>query len=393
MSSTLYLAWRYLAYHRIKTSILVASITLIVYLPVGLRVLVGQSGDQLTSRAASTPLLVGARGSPLELVLNSLYFESATPEATRYEQVTRVVESGLARPIPLYVRFRARGFPIVGTTLEYFELRALRAAAGRGLATIGECVVGHEVARQHQLTPGSSVVSQAENVFDLAGVYPLKMNVVGVLEPTHTADDFAIFVDIRTTWIIQGLGHGHQDLADPEAASSVLSRDGEKIVANASVMEYQEIDASNIDSFHFHGDRAQYPITAIIVVPHDSKSAVILRGRYQSSDEVCQMVNPDVVMEELLATVLTVQSYVVAAFLVVGLSTVATAVLVVLLSLRLRRREIETMIKIGGSRARITSVLATEIVLVLLSSVVLGGLFTALTSWYGSAVMRALLLS
>ena len=65
MSSTLYLAWRYLAYHRFKTSILVASITLIVYLPVGLRVLVGQSGDQLTSRAASTPLLVGARGSPL----------------------------------------------------------------------------------------------------------------------------------------------------------------------------------------------------------------------------------------------------------------------------------------------------------------------------------------
>ena len=393
MSSTLYLAWRYLAYHRIKTSILVASITLIVYLPVGLRVLVGQSGDQLTSRAASTPLLVGARGSPLELVLNSLYFESATPEATRYGQVTRIVESGLARPIPLFVRFRAREFPIVGTTLEYFELRALRVAAGRELATIGECVVGREVARKLQLTPGSSMVSQAENVFDLAGVYPLKMHVVGVLEPTHTADDFAIFVDLRTTWIIQGLGHGHQDLADPKAASAVLSREGEKIVANASVMEYQEIDASNIDSFHFHGDRAQYPITAIIVVPHDSRSGVILRGRYQSSDEVCQMVKPDVVMEELIATVLTVQSYVVAAFLVVGLSTVATAVLVFLLSLRLRRREIETMIKIGGSRARITSVLAAEIVLVLLSSVVLGGLFTLLTSWYGSAAIRAFLLS
>ena len=393
MSSTLYLAWRYLAYHRIKTSILVASITLIAYLPVGLRVLVDQSADQLTARAASTPLLVGARGSPLELVLNSLYFESATPEATRYEQVTRVAESGLALPIPLYVRFRAREVPIVGTTLEYFELRALRVATGRELATIGECVVGHEVAQKRQLTPGSSLVSQAENVFDLAGVYPLKMHVVGVLEPTHTADDFAIFVDLRTTWIIQGLGHGHQDLAEPEAAPAVLSREGKKIVANASVVEYNEIDASNIDSFHFHGDRAQYPITAIIVVPHDSRSGVILRGRYQSSDEVCQMVKPDVVMEELIATVLTVQSYVVAAFLVVGLSTVATAVLVFLLSLRLRRREIETMIKIGGSRARITSVLATEIVLVLLSSVVLGGLLTALTSWYGSAAIRAFLLS
>ncbi len=391
--STLYLAWRYLSYHRIKTSILVASITLIVYLPVGLRVLVGQSADQLTARAAATPLLVGARGSPLELVLNSLYFESAPPGPTRYEQVTRVEESGLARPIPLYVRFRARGVPIVGTTIEYFELRRLRIAAGRGLATIGECVVGHEVARKHQLAPGSSLVSDAENVFDLAGVYPLKMHVVGVLDRTHTADDFAVFADLRTTWIIEGLGHGHQDLAGPGGASAVLSREGKNIVANASVMEYNEIDASNIDSFHFHGDRTRFPITAIVVVPHDAKSAVILRGRYQSSDEAFQMVKPDVIMEELLATVLTVQSYIALAFVIIGLSTAATAVLVFLLSLRLRRREIETMVKIGGSRARITAVLATEIVLVLFASVALGGALTVLTSWYGSAAIRALLIT
>lgn len=393
MSSTLYLAWRYLAYHRIKTTILIASITLIVYLPVGLRVLVDQSADQLMSRAASTPLLVGARGSPLELVLNSLYFESRVPEPTRYEQVTRVEESGLAAAIPLYVRFRARDVPIVGTTLEYFELRSLRVASGRGLAMLGECVVGSEVARTLGIAPGSELVSQTENVFDLAGVYPLKMHVVGVLAPSHTADDFAIFVDLRTTWIIEGLGHGHQDLAEPDAASAVLSRDGRTVVGNASVVKYNEINASNVDSFHFHGDRAQYPITAVIAVPRDDKSAVILMGRYLSSDEVCQMVRPDSVMKELLATVLTVQSYVVAAFLVVGLSTVATAALVFLLSLRLRRREIETMVKIGGSRSRITSVLVAEIILVLVSSAVLGGVLTALTSWYGSVAIRAFLLA
>ena len=49
MRNTLYLAWRYLAYHRLKTTILVTSITLIVYLPVGLRVLVEQSARQLTA--------------------------------------------------------------------------------------------------------------------------------------------------------------------------------------------------------------------------------------------------------------------------------------------------------------------------------------------------------
>ena len=67
MTGLLYMAWRYLAYHRIKTMILVLSITLIAYLPIGLRVLVGQSAQQLTARAEATPLLVGVKGSPLEL--------------------------------------------------------------------------------------------------------------------------------------------------------------------------------------------------------------------------------------------------------------------------------------------------------------------------------------
>ena len=74
MRGSLYLAMRYLAHHWVKTSILVASITLIVFLPMGVRVLISQSADHLTARATATPLIVGSRGSPLELVLNSLYF-------------------------------------------------------------------------------------------------------------------------------------------------------------------------------------------------------------------------------------------------------------------------------------------------------------------------------
>ena len=87
MSDRLYIAWRYLACHRIKTIVLVASITLIVYLPVGLRVLVGQSQRQLTARAEATPLLVGAKGSPLELALNSLYFNAEVPALGRWSSL------------------------------------------------------------------------------------------------------------------------------------------------------------------------------------------------------------------------------------------------------------------------------------------------------------------
>jgi len=392
VKDVLYLAWRYLAYHRLKTAVLITSITLIIYLPTGLNVLVGQSAAELTARAQATPLLVGARGSPLELALNSLYFESDTPATTTYDWVTRVSDSGLADPVPLYVRFRSRAHPIVGTTLEYFDFRDLRIASGRRMAVLGECVLGARAARSLGAGPGDGVTSSPEGVFDLAGVYPLRMRVVGVLAPAHTPDDLAVFVDLKTAWIIQGLAHGHQDLATPEAASAVLSREGNTIRGNASVVQYNEITPENIDSFHFHGDPATYPLSAVIAVPHDEKSRVLLLGRYQS-DEAIQMVRPISVMNDLLDTILTVQSYVVAAVVILGVATIATAGLVFWLSLRLRRREIETMVKIGGSRGSVASIVVSEIVVVLLTSVALAGGLTLLTSRFGSQAIRTFLLS
>lgn len=393
MREALYLAWRYLAYHRIKTAILVTSIALIAFLPVGLNVLVGQSASELTARAEATPLLVGAKGSPLELVLNSLYFESDAPELTRYGEAAGIAETGLAEPIPLYVRFRTRGHPIVGTTLAYFGFRGLRFAAGRPMAVLGECVLGARAARSLGVGPGDALISSPESVFDPAGVHPLRMKVVGVLAPSHTPDDLAVFADLKTTWIIEGLGHGHRDLAAPGAAAGVLSREGDRITANASVLSYHEVTEENIDSFHFHGDLAGNPVSAVIAVPHSRKSGVLLMGRYQGDDEPSQIVRPIAVMNDLLDTILTIRSYVVAAILIVAAATLATAALVFLLSLRLRKREIETMVKIGGSRRRIAAVLVSEVVAVLVLGAALAGGLTLLTSRFGSAAIRTFILS
>jgi putative ABC transport system permease protein len=364
MRDVLFLAWRYLAHNRVKTGVLVGSIMLIFYLPVALRVLVRQSAAELTSRAESTPLLIGAKGSPLELALNSLYFESDTPELTNYAEAERVAGTGLATAIPLYVRFKVRQQPIVGTSLEYFEFRGARIAEGRAMAMLGECVLGSRAAEVLGTKVGGTVISSPESVFDIAGVYPLKMPVVGVLEPTFTADDVAVFVDIKTAWIVEGLVHGHQDMAAPEAADGVLSRQGDNIVANASVLQYTEITPENIDSFHFHGSAEDYPISAVIAVPHDQKSGTILMGRYESPDDPTQILQPTTVIDDLLGTIFTVQSFVVAGMLLVGLAALATTVLVFTLSLRLRKREIETM----------------------------AGILTALTARFASTAVRLLLL-
>jgi putative ABC transport system permease protein len=387
---TLYLAGRYLAYHRLKTAILVASITLIFYLPVGLRVLVDQSATQLTARAEATPLVLGAKGSPLELVLNTLYFGTDVPEPTTYGEVSKISATGLALGIPMHTRFRARGHPIVGTSLEYLDFRGLRVERGRALAMLGECLLGARAARSLGVGPGDSVISSPESVFDLAGVYPLKMRVAGVLAFSDGPDDDAVFVDVKTAWVIEGLGHGHQDLSRPEAESGVLRREGNRVTANASVLQYNEITEENAGSFHFHGDLSSFPVTAVIALPESHKESALLQGRYQSSEESVQLVRPAEVMDELLGTVLTVQRFVVAGAFILGLATLATATLVFLLSLRLRRRERTTLFKIGGSRPVVASVMASEIVAVLLAGALLAAGMTFLTSRFGSVVIRAL---
>jgi len=75
------------------------------------------------------------------------------------------------------------------------------------------------------------------------------------------------------------------------------------------------------------------------------------------------------------------------------MATLATAILVIILSLRLRRVEIATMNKIGGARTRVMSVLATEIVTVLGLGVLAAAGLTGLTAAYGPLLIRALILS
>lgn len=390
MSDVLYLAWRYLAYHRLKTVVLVMSIAAIVYLPLGLNILLDQSAQQLRGRAESTPLLIGAKGSPLELALRSLYFESSVPAAIPFAQVERVADTDLAMAIPIYARYQSRHGPIVGTSLSYFDFRGLSIDDGRLMAMLGECVIGSELARQQNLVVGDYVVSATESVFDIAGVYPLKMKIVGVLSPNDSPDDQAVFVDVKTTWIIEGIGHGHQDLSRPEASGNVLRKEGDKIVANASVVEYNELTADNVAGFHFHGDKANFPVTSIIAVPKSPKANALLQGRYLSDDEEVQIIRPIDVMEDLLGTVFAVGRYLTAAILIVGLTTLATMTLVFMLSLQLRRRELETIAKIGGSRLRIVSIVGAEVLGVLGFGTLLAVMMAIATSWFAAAATRLL---
>ncbi len=69
MNRMLLLAWRYVAYHKIKSAILTICLTLTIVLPLTAHLLIAHYNTSLTARGDATPLVVGARGNRFDLVL------------------------------------------------------------------------------------------------------------------------------------------------------------------------------------------------------------------------------------------------------------------------------------------------------------------------------------
>lgn len=371
MMQSAYIAWRYLTHYKARSATLIACVTVIAVLPLALEVLRDASQRQLMARAVATPLVVGARGSAMDLVMNSLYFTRARPGRVSMQLVEAVEDSGLAAAIPLHVRFAAQGQPIVGTTLDYFEFRGLVPASGRSFALLGETVLGAGAARALGLGPGDSLLSSPDTVFDLSGVYPLKMRVAGVLAPSHTPDDRAVFVDVKTAWVIQGLVHGHQDLADTKDPTLVMQREGKSTVASPKLYQYNEITPANIESFHFHGDPARYPLTAVLALPRDDKAATLFRGRYLESSSPHWVVRPRDTVAQLLESIFRVKRLLQGVMGIVGGATALALVLVFALSLRLRQRELQTLFKLGAARGTVARMVLAEIAIIVAASAAL----------------------
>jgi putative ABC transport system permease protein len=312
----------------------------------------------------------------LELVLQSVYFDKPSGEVMRFEQLRRVEKQQLARVIPLHTGFTARNGQVVGTTMEYFRARDSRLSSGRWWDMLGECLVGANLADRLGIRIGDRIPVSSSSAF-LLGDAPLRLRVVGLLATTETPDDEAIFTDLETCWVVAGLGHGH----------TAGAKHG-----TSEARPYTDITKENAGSFHFHGDRGKFPITAMLVIPTDEKAKTILLGQYFSPEETVQIVRPREVIDSLLAKVVMVQSYLLATIALISLVTLVMVGLVIALSIRLRRSEMITMWKMGCARHKIASILGCQIAVVLLASITLAALLTLATNRFGPDLVRFLAL-
>ncbi len=221
------------------------------------------------------------------------------------------------------------------------------------------------------LKPGEYITSSPETALDITGIYPLKMKITGVIERAFTPDDKAVFTDIKTAWVIEGLIHGHQDLQKTRDTSVLLGVKDNNYIANAKLYNYNNITPENIFNFHIHGDMGNYPLTSLISLPYTEKDKALLMGRYLADDESSQILIPRNVVAKLIDNIFKFKNFFEGIFVFVAAALLMLLALVIALSLRLRSKEMQTMFKLGSGRFKILEIISFELIMLLTVSVVL----------------------
>jgi putative ABC transport system permease protein len=355
------LAFKHAVHHRARSLVLAACVAIAVLMPVTVRLLVREMEEALRARADSTPLLIGARGNRFDLAMTMLYFRGAPSGTISMAEWEAAASGGGGAFIPMNIRFTARGKPIVATTPDYFAARGLVAREGTLPLMLGDATLGSTLAARLGVTVGDRLFSDQREAFDLAKPQALCMKVVGVLGPKGTPDDDAIFVDLKTAWILEGLSHAHTKPSDV-AAGLVLERDDRSVRLSEELIDYNEVTEANAPEFHVHGGPELLPLTGVLVIPDSERSAVILTSRHNAG-RTLQAVVPTEVVRDLLGYVFRVRAMLDGVAVIVACLTLAMLGLVTALSVRVRSREIATFRRIGVAPRTIAWVFAWEIVI------------------------------
>lgn len=174
-----------------------------------------QLGDRFAHDAAKIDLVVGANGSPLQLILSSIYQIDAPTGNIPLESIGMLRrDPSIAQVVPLALGDNFRGFRIVGTEPGYLGLYDARIASGRMFEATGEVVIGADVARRTGMTLGQRFVGShgmGTEGEDGAHHDEHPMMAVGSLAPTGSVIDRLILANVESVWDVHGIGHDEHD--------------------------------------------------------------------------------------------------------------------------------------------------------------------------------------
>lgn len=343
----LYLAYLSFIRRPLTRLILLFLIALACALPVFLLQTAGGLYEGINRAVSPFPILVGAKGSSYQLVLNTVFLrDKPIGNITHADAEKLASDPRTAAVYPLAFGDNYRGFRIVGTSEDIFDFCPdkkkspwLSIAEGRRFEGEGDVVIGSETARLTGLSVGDTFHS-VHGGSAKGRAHPHTLRVVGILAPVKGPYDTAILTDIRDVWETHG------------AAA-----------------------------------KAEKEVTALLVVPKGYKEAMQLLSSYQRQKDV-QMLFPSQTIISLYAMVGQTKDF----WEILTAALLGVSLLITLLAMYWstlgRLSELALLRALGAGRGDIRRLLLAEAAILLLA-----GSFTGWLLGYGGGVLTAKLIA
>ena len=391
------IAWRSIQHRSLASGLTAFSMGLGVALVVAVIVIYGVLDQTFKRSAQGYDLVVGPpKGSPLEIVLGAVFYSNYLSDTIPYKYF-QDIETGTFAPevqtaIPIAIADRVEGMQVVATTPKFFsELRYLDRypytfRSGRNMGADGdfEAVLGYTAAQKTGLKIGDRFKA-SNGVHPPSEDYPEPdiFEVVGILDPTGTPNDQAIFINLEGFFVM--------NRHTPESAFGQVFniRRGEQRISAVLVLTKDE------------------DIEVQIIEDETGKTVIIDSSLTRAGGNIVTMSLPERLIANLDVQVARPTYEITRLFeMIVGqiqIVLIIFAVMVIIVaaigmmvsiynSMNERRQEIAIMRALGASRGTVMMIILLESILLSLGGGVIGmvighGLIGAVGPIIASAVM------
>ncbi len=376
------IAFRSIQFRSLSSILTAFSMSLGVALIVTVIVLHGVLDSSFRRSAQGYDLIIAAKGSPMDVVLSTVFYlrdpVGGVPESYLKSFRRGAYAHLTEEAIPISIGHHYQGATIVGTTPEFFSKltymgnRKYECSEGGFFDTFDDfsAVIGSRARKKTGLKVGDTFKTEvAQDAYLGQEHAPLK--IVGVMKPTGTPNDNAIFVNINGFYDMHG-GEEACDCTDPSHQHS----HGEKKYSAILLMTRQEsvkpegAVAVNPDDPDFN------PAALLEERNYVNISAVNLPATLDRTTTDVQAVSPVNEITTLLTTIIgNIQMVLI--FLAVLVVIVAGIGMMVSIynSMSERKQEIAVMRALGARRLTVMSIILLESILLSLGGGLLGVFF------------------
>ncbi|GAB3747610.1 ABC transporter permease [Spirosoma pomorum] len=318
-----------------------------------------QLDDQFRKNIRGIDMVLGAKGSPLQLILSSIYQIDSPTGNIPMEEAEKLTRNPMIKTaIPLAMGDNYRSFRIVGTNKKYLDHFGATVGQGRLFQQDLDVVIGPRVAQVAGLKLGDTF-SGSHGLDEGGDVHAdKKYKVVGVLNASNTVADQLILTPVSSVWAIHD--HGHEE--------------GE---AHEEHDEHHEEGEAHEE--HDHEEEAPREITSMLIKFRNPLGMMIARGI--NSNSKLQAALPNIEINRLFSLfgvgIETLRGLAIVIMLISGISVFVS----LYNSLKERRYEMALMLSMGATRAQLFGMLLLEGLVLALIGFVLGILASRVGLW------------